>query len=56
MSCKLFLNLLTILAISIVLIMFLSKNSNAEFMNRFKEGFYFEKYRTADKARSDLYR
>jgi len=31
-----------------------SNNANANMFNKFKKGFYFEKYKTAEEAKSDL--
>ena len=40
------------LIFTIFISLIMTNNSQAKFMNKFKEGFYFEKYKTADKAKN----
>lgn len=37
-----------------ILTMFMATNSHAKFINKFKDGFYFEKYKTAEEAKTEL--
>ena len=46
--------LLIIVLVSVVSIALISTAANANMFNRFKKGFYFEKYKTADEAKDAL--
>jgi hypothetical protein len=47
---------LIIFLISILPLIAISTSANASMFNRFKKGFYFEKYKTADEAKEELLR
>jgi capsule polysaccharide modification protein KpsS len=42
------------ITILLIFIMIIGSTAEAKFMNKFKKGFYFEKYKTAEEAKSVL--